>query len=34
MELAVRIFSLTEKLPRKEEFGLTSQMRRSGLKFC
>ena len=31
MELAVRIFRLTEKLPRKEDYGLTSQIRNSGL---
>lgn len=31
MSLAVKIFDLTEKLPRKEDFGLTSQIRRSGL---
>jgi four helix bundle protein len=31
MELAVRIFHLTEKLPRKEDYGLTSQIRDSGL---
>lgn len=31
MELAVRIFQLTESLPRKEDFGLTSQVRRSAL---
>jgi len=31
MELAVSIFNLTEKLPRKEDYGLTSQIRRSGL---
>jgi len=31
MELAVRIFKLTEKLPRKEDYGLTSQIRRSAL---
>jgi len=31
MNLAVKIFDLTEKLPRKEDFGLTSQIRRSGL---
>lgn len=31
MDLAVKIFHLTEKLPRKEDFGLTSQMRNSGL---
>jgi len=31
MELAVNIFKLTEKLPRKEDYGLTSQSRRSAL---
>ena len=31
MDLAVKIFHLTEKLTRKENFGLTSQIRRSGL---
>ena len=31
MDLAVGIFGLTERLPRKEDFGLTSQIRRSGL---
>jgi len=31
MDLAVKIFYLTEKLPRKEDFGLTSQIRRSAL---
>ena len=31
MELAVSIFKLTEKLPRKEDYGLTSQIRRSAL---
>jgi len=31
MVLATRIFKLTEKLPRKEDYGLTSQIRRSGL---
>ena len=31
MELAVEMFNLTEKLPRKEDFGLTSQIRNSGL---
>jgi len=31
MDLAVRIFDLTEKLPRKEDYGLTSQIRDSGL---
>ena len=31
MDLAVEIFRLTEKLPRKEDYGLTSQIRRSAL---
>jgi four helix bundle protein len=31
MNLAVRVFKLTEELPRKEDYGLTSQIRRSGL---
>lgn len=31
MDLAVKIFNLTEKLPRKEDYGLTSQIRRSAL---
>jgi four helix bundle protein len=31
MKLAVSIFKLTESLPRKEDYGLTSQIRRSGL---
>ncbi len=31
MDLAVQIFSLTEKLPKKEDYGLTSQIRRSAL---
>mgnify|MGYP001067196937 CR=1 FL=1 len=31
MELAVKIHGLTERLPRKEDYGLTSQIRRSGL---
>jgi len=31
MELAVKIYSLTDKLPRKEDFGLTSQIRDSAL---
>jgi four helix bundle protein len=31
MDLAQRIFLLTEKLPRKEDYGLTSQIRRSSL---
>ena len=31
MDLAGGVFNLTEKLPRKEDFGLTSQLRRSAL---
>ncbi len=31
MELAVSVFKLTEKLPRKEDYGLTSQIRSSAL---
>jgi four helix bundle protein len=31
MDLAVRIHNLTERLPRKEDYGLTSQIRSSGL---
>ena len=31
MELAQMVFSLTEGLPRKEDYGLTSQVRRSAL---
>ena len=31
MGLAVGIFDLTEKLPRKEDYGLTSQIRNSAL---
>ncbi len=31
MEIAVNIFLLTEKLPRKEDYSLTSQIRRSAL---
>jgi len=31
MELAQEVFSLTEGLPRKEDYGLTSQVRRSAL---
>jgi four helix bundle protein len=31
MDLAVRIHGLTEMLPRKEDYGLTSQIRSSGL---
>jgi four helix bundle protein len=31
MDLAVKIHSLTERLPRKEDYGLTSQIRDSGL---
>ena len=31
MEIAEKVFSLTEKLPRKEDYGLTSQLRRSAV---
>lgn len=31
MDLAVKIYSLTERLPKKEDFSLTSQIRGSGL---
>jgi four helix bundle protein len=31
MELAEQIFALTERLPKKEDYGLTSQIRRSAL---
>ena len=31
MDLAVKIFKLTENLPRKEDYGLASQIRRSAL---
>jgi four helix bundle protein len=31
MQIAVDIFQLTENLPRKEDYGLTSQIRRSSL---
>jgi len=31
MELSQRIHQLTEKLPRREDYGLTSQIRRSSL---
>jgi len=31
MDLAERVFTLTEGLPRKEDYGLTSQIRRSAL---
>lgn len=31
MDLAVRVFQLTARLPRKEDYGLTSQIRRSAL---
>ena len=31
MDLANKIFELTEKLPKKEDYGLTSQIRRSAL---
>jgi four helix bundle protein len=31
MHLAEQVFVVTEPLPRKEDYGLTSQMRRSAL---
>ncbi len=31
MDLAVDMFSVTDKLPRKEDYGFTSQIRRSSL---
>jgi len=31
MELAEQVYALTEPLPRKEDYGLTSQIRRSAL---
>ena len=31
LDLSVKIFKLTEKLPRKEDYGLTSQIRRAAL---
>ncbi|MCL4491376.1 MAG: four helix bundle protein [Nitrospirae bacterium] len=31
MEIAVKLFLLTEKLPKKEDYGLTSQIRRSAV---
>ena len=31
MDLAINIFQFTEKLPKKEDYGLTSQIRRSAL---
>ena len=31
MELAVQIHTLTDSLPRKEDYGLTSQLRRSAV---
>ena len=31
MDLAIKIFRLTDRLPRKEDYGLTSQIRRSAL---
>lgn len=31
MNLAERVFAITETLPRKEDYGLTSQIRRSAL---
>jgi hypothetical protein len=30
-DLAVKVFNLTERLPRKEDYGLTSQIRSSAL---
>lgn len=30
-DLAIEIFHITEKLPKKEDYGLTSQIRRSAL---
>jgi four helix bundle protein len=31
MDLAEQVFAITEKLPKKEDYGLTSQIRRSAL---
>ncbi|OGU00361.1 MAG: four helix bundle protein [Geobacteraceae bacterium GWB2_52_12] len=31
MEIAVKVHALTDSLPRKEDYGLTSQIRRSAL---
>ena len=31
MDLAERVFAITERLPKKEDYGLTSQIRRSAL---
>src|ERR671919_3081651 len=31
MDLAARVFTMTERLPRKEDYGLTSQIRRSAV---
>ena len=31
LDLAVRVFEWSEKLPKKEDYGLTSQVRRSAL---
>jgi four helix bundle protein len=31
MDLSIKIFNVTECLPRKEDYGLTSQIRNSGL---
>ena len=31
MELAENVYNLTDELPRKEDYGLTSQLRRSAL---
>jgi len=33
MDLAVKIYELTERLPRKEDYGITSQVRRAALSF-
>src|ERR671937_1626809 len=34
MDLAQQIYSLTERLPRKEDYGLTSQIRRAALSIA
>ena len=34
MELAVQVHGLTDALPRKEDYGLTSQLRRSALSIA
>ena len=31
MDLAEQVFAITERLPKKEDYGLTSQIRRSAL---